>query len=752
MVQNDRFAWRFFGPEMAREPAPLLIPTPKPANTIRIFVFGESAAYGDPQPEFGLPRMLEAMLDLRYPGAQFEVYNVAMTAINSHAILPIARECAQQQGDIWVIYMGNNEVVGPFGAGTVFGPQTPSSALVHASLALKSTRTGQFLDELIHGLKKRPISEDEWGGMKMFVNNQVRQTDPHMAAVYSRFANNLNAILKTGRHQGAKMVVGTVAVNLRDCAPFGSLHKSDLSDSDLQLWNTLYQEAQQNGNAQEALDLFRKAATLDDSFAELHFRMGQCWLAMNRGDEAAKEFSLARDLDTLRFRCDSRLNEIIRLAAANREQEGIYFADTESALARQSAQGIPGSEFFYEHVHLTFEGNYFLARTFAEQIQKVLPESVARRAGTSQPWPSLEDCARRLAWTDLNRYEAISKIFNRLDDPPFTLQFNHTEQVQSFRHELENLLPATRSGGLRQAVARCREAVALAPDDWILNKELGNLQFQLGDPAGAADSFKRMVDLMPLYAQSWALWGRALSETKRDDDAMAAFQQASRLDPDSCQILTDKAQILARAGRDTEAMTEFEKILKLKSYWGPAHLGLAELLEKRGQAAEAKKHVEAALQNRMLTPAYLTALATFCFQHGWYASAATNFLDAARLNPSDAALHLNTGVTFGLLNNNAEAERQYAEAVRLDPNLAEARVRLGTELGRQGDTSAALDQFAAATRLNPDMLPARLNYGIALWNLGRQQEAAEQFNEVLKRYPTNSIALEYLRHMREAAK
>jgi hypothetical protein len=67
VVQNDRFGWRFFGPEMAREPWPLLIPSLKPADTIRIFVLGESAAYGDPQPEFGLPRMLKAMLDLRYP-------------------------------------------------------------------------------------------------------------------------------------------------------------------------------------------------------------------------------------------------------------------------------------------------------------------------------------------------------------------------------------------------------------------------------------------------------------------------------------------------------------------------------------------------------------------------------------------------------------------------------------------------------------------------------------------------------------
>src|ERR1700677_2876533 len=122
-VQNNRFGWRFFGKRKSRTPDAISILQDKPPGAIRIFVFGESAAFGDPQPEFGLPRVLQATLSLRHPEMKFEVVNAAMTAINSHAILPIARDCARASGDIWVIYMGNNEVVGPFGAGTVFGSQ-----------------------------------------------------------------------------------------------------------------------------------------------------------------------------------------------------------------------------------------------------------------------------------------------------------------------------------------------------------------------------------------------------------------------------------------------------------------------------------------------------------------------------------------------------------------------------------------------------------------------------------------------------
>ena len=46
-------------------------------------------------------------------------------------------------------YLGNNEMVGPFGAGTVFGSRAPGVGLVRADLAVKTTRIGQLLDSLM---------------------------------------------------------------------------------------------------------------------------------------------------------------------------------------------------------------------------------------------------------------------------------------------------------------------------------------------------------------------------------------------------------------------------------------------------------------------------------------------------------------------------------------------------------------------------------------------------------------------------
>ena len=216
-VANDKFGLLYFPPALVRSPLPLRMPVEKGSNTFRIFLFGESAAQGDPDPTYGVGRYLQVLLRERYPGTDFEVVCVAMTAINSHAVLQIARECAPLQGDMWLIYMGNNEVVGPFGAGTVFGAQAPPLWLIRASLAVKRTKIGQAMQVLATRFKRDSAKEKSWGGMKMFMEHQVRFEDPARIRVYHSFEKNLKDILRAGRKAGIPVVLSTVASNLKDC-------------------------------------------------------------------------------------------------------------------------------------------------------------------------------------------------------------------------------------------------------------------------------------------------------------------------------------------------------------------------------------------------------------------------------------------------------------------------------------------------------------------------------------------------------
>jgi tetratricopeptide (TPR) repeat protein len=490
-IENNEFGWRFFGRRKEKTPAAISILLEKPPGVTRIFVFGESAAFGDPQPAFGLPRVLQATLSLRHPDMKFEVINAAMTAIDSHVILPIVRDCAKAGGDIWVIYMGNNEVVGPFGAGTVFGTRAMPLPLVRANVALKTTRMGQWLDALREKWQELPADKSEGGGMMMFLNRQIREDDPGMKTVYQSFEKNLSDIIRAGQKSGAGVVVSTVAVNLKDCAPFASA----------------------------------PGKSNDPGSAEFQFRLAKSLFASGDVNGARAAFIRARDLDTLRFRCDSRLNSIIRKAAANRDRERVFLADAEQAFAGASPGGVPGWNLFYEHVHLTFEGNCLLARALAEQVEKLLP---AKSSDTPHPWPAVGDCARRLGRTDRDLQAALTEVLGRLANPPFVTQINHTEQIN---YLTAGLREAGQRANLPDALRAAQTALKLNPDDPQLCQQLAEVQKSAGQWGDAEISARRAVDLLPSSAEDWSQLGLILAQEKKFEPAAEACQRSFDLNP-----------------------------------------------------------------------------------------------------------------------------------------------------------------------------------------------------------------------------
>lgn len=747
-IQNDQFGWRFFGPQMARLPAPISVAREKPPGTIRIFVFGESAAFGDPQPAFGLPRMLQAILEARHPDVRFEVINAAMTAINSHTIVPIARDCAGAGGDIWVVYMGNNEVVGPFGAGTVFGPHAPPLPVIRAILALKATRTGELVDSLMERLRPPPPSMSEWGGMMMFLNNRVRADDPRMPGVYRNFAANLTDIIRAGRSHGAGVVVSTVAVNLRDCAPFASLHRLDLSAGQLADWQTNFDRGSSALLARDysrAQQYFVAAAAIDDSFAELRFRLGECALALGDHAGAQGQFASARDLDTLRFRCDSQLNQLIRTAASDRDQQGVRLADGERALANASPDSLPGSEFFYEHVHLTFEGNYVLARAIAEQVETLLPSTVPP---SNHPWPEIGDCARRLAFTDRARQAALSEIIGRRADPPFIWQSNHTTEMERLARLSQSLAPADSADALRAAVTATTDALGNHSDDRSLLEQLAEQQEAAGDFAASAAAAQKATEICPSSSEAWSLLGRARAQQQDYSGSATAYQEAIALDSQDVWAMQNYAICLRKQDQLDDSVQEFKRALFVKPRFGLAWLGLGQTYEEMGRTNDAVACYKLAVANPVHSADELVTLARFCKSRNWFEAAATNYEEAVTLSPSDAGLRIETGLVLVDLNRHAQAAQYFAEAGQLAPDSGQAHFLCGLEFGKMGRPADAEREFQRAVQIWPDLMQARVNLGIALYQEGKFASAEASFEEALRRDPNNATALKFMQALR----
>ncbi len=711
-VPNDRFGYRFFPPQIARTPFALRMPVKKPAKCYRIFLFGESAAQGDPDPTFGCGRYLEALLRERYPGTDFEVICTAMTAINSHVILPIARECAQRDGDLWIIYMGNNEMVGPFGASTVFGPKAPGVAIVRAGLALKATATGQLLSALV-GRWSRPAGRQKtWGGLGMFEQNQLRHDDPIRQRAYRNFARNLEDILAAARSAGVPVLLSTVASNLKDCAPFASLHRLNLAEAQSAEWQhqfSLGLDAQKAGQPAAALLAFSNALAIDPDFAELTYRMGMCELAQTNLRAARRDFTEARDCDALGFRADSEINGIIRSAAHRHAPDGVTLVPADDLLCQASPQGITGEELFYEHVHLDFAGNYLLARAFADQVAKQLPANLTRHARSE--WASESVCDDRLAVSEWDRFRVWQANYGRVSEAPFTSQLNDAARARWYAAKLAKLQTEMTSAAQNEAVKRYRAAIAASPDDPSLHSNFAQFLSQTGDFGEAVREEETVCELLPGSAPAWHR----------------------------------KGLLLVRENKLGEAIKCFEGVLALRDDYVPAISELGIALANRQQPDAARKYFARAVQ---LNPGNVEAQLGWGFMEqnlGRMDAALKHYQIAAELQPDGPATHFYNAVRLALDHHREEAMQRFKAAVWMNPEFWQAHYLLGVELAMNGDVVAAEAQFAEAVQERPDFLKARLNLGVAEAKLRKLDAALKQFQLVLKVDPANEVALKNLR-------
>jgi tetratricopeptide (TPR) repeat protein len=490
---NLFFPAPFFPPGMIKTPQAYSILAAKPPRTYRIFVLGESAALGDPDPAYAFSRYLEVMLRLKFPALHFEVVNTGSVAVNSHVLLPIARGLAKQQPDLFILYSGNNEVVGPYGPGTALTSSASMNlSLIRSVIFLRSTRTGELLTKL--GAQKK-----EWGGMEMFMENQVPAASPLMTHVYSNFENNLRDTIEAARASGARVIVSTVATNLKDCAPFASMHREGLSQDQLHTWSTLVQQGEEmesSHNFPEAVKAYLAASRIDDQYAELEFRIARSLWSSGDYASAKPHYARARDYDTLRFRADSRINDINRSVAS---LSGAELVDSDATFAEESPNGIVGSDLVYEHVHMTPRGNYLLAKALFQQIASKLPAPSG--AATIGDIPSAAECERLLALTPHDRLRITTEMLQRLQAPPFTNQINHSDQVLrlTFQVSVPDENPA-------DTVNEYQWAIAQHPTDRPLHYNFGLFLFD-HDRVAAAEQLRQAQpwDGFPVFAPDGTL-------------------------------------------------------------------------------------------------------------------------------------------------------------------------------------------------------------------------------------------------------
>ncbi len=528
-INNIFYTQKFFTPALIRTPMPMVVDREKPANTIRIAIVGESAALGDPDYSFGFGRILRVMLEDVHPDLNFEIINTSITAINSHVILPIVKETSRKlKPDVFLIYMGNNEVIGPYGPNSGFSGFASNRRLIKMKITLNSTRLGMLARKAAFSFSGKTLP-DEWDGMEMFLNYKMQPGDKLFETVQSSFRANLEEITQVASKH-AKVILSNVAVNLRDCPPFYSMHDAALNEiKQVEFDNYLAKSlAFYHQSDYDSTRIFaKKALAISPVYAKAHYLLAEAFVSKGDIAGAEKHYKLALDYDALKFRTDNSMNAIIEsVYQSMRENDNVSFVDAVSRLSDSSYLQIPGSDILLEHVHFNFFGHYVLASAFKEKIEESLglprsPESVF-------PMGYYQD---RLAYTPYEAYKIHRDMLSRLDKAPFNAQLNNDIHKAFISDQISQI----KAHSPREVIYL--NAMGRYPDDWIVHSNY------------------------VLYLTAQGIY---------NDTVLQLLQKIQKMVPQNPVIEFNTGYYYERNGDTRNALRHYERALKIFPYYNDA--------------------------------------------------------------------------------------------------------------------------------------------------------------------------------------
>lgn len=139
-----------------------------------------------------------------------------------------------------------------------------------------------------------------------------------------------------------------------------------------------------------------------------------------------------------------------------------------------------------------------------------------------------------------------------------------------------------------EALDAYRLALSLDPSSARAHQNMANTLYYIGQYNASLDAYNRAFQLEATpTSRIWREKGDALFHLRRHEEALQAYEQAVRLEPDSADAYYNKGNALLCLGRYEEARDAYEDALRLDPNLATAYTNLAETLEKLGRTQEA---------------------------------------------------------------------------------------------------------------------------------------------------------------------
>lgn len=344
----------------------------KDSTTLRIFVLGESTTIGYPYFHNGsFHRWLQYRLMRTFPNRQFEIINLSVTAVNSYTVLGFAKEIIDYKPDAVLIYSGHNEFYGTLGVGST-NRIGNNGHIIRLMLFLRQFRIVQLLTNIYQKIKNIPGSNSKYSGQtlmqRMVADQQIAFGSKLFNKGIDQFVGNMNETLDLFNSHHIPVFVSNLVSNERDLKPFVSVPADTIHLPEFEKNFNAGVKAFDQGRWESALGYFSLANKIYDAHALCNFYLGRLSVMQGDQNKAKFFFNRAKDLDGLRFRAPTLINDAISKLCS--KYKYAHLVDTKAVFDSCSVNHIIGNELMLEHVHPNLAGYALISDVFYEALKK----------------------------------------------------------------------------------------------------------------------------------------------------------------------------------------------------------------------------------------------------------------------------------------------------------------------------------------------------------------------------------------------
>lgn len=232
-------------------------------------------------------------------------------------------------------------------------------------------------------------------------------------------------------------------------------------------------------------------------------------------------------------------------------------------------------------------------------------------------------------------------------------------------------------------------------------------------------------------AIQWFEKGYAYQSAGNFDEAISAYDIASKLNGSLSEPFNNRGVIYENRGEYDRALSEYNTAVRLNPSFDFAYNNRGNIYLKTGQPDEAIGDYNRALQlNPRYPEAYNNRGLAYQMKED-HSAAIADFSKAIQLNSNFIQAYKGRGDSYQLIGQYSQALRDYNRALEINPQYSEVFVSRGNVYGLTGQYSRALADSLQAVRLLPQAGVAYMNLAQSYELTGRRKEALENYEMAL---------------------